>query len=61
MHGYGDSHDGLVHTYSAGHNFAMISNDVAMLRRNLRGQSGGKGKSELQAKVSALCEGIERY
>ena len=61
VHGYGATHNGLVHTYSAGHNFAMISNNVTMLRRNLRGQSGGKGKSELQAKVSALCEGIERY
>jgi ribosomal protein S12 methylthiotransferase accessory factor len=61
VYGYGATHNGLVHTYSAGHNFAMISHNVNMLRRNLRGQSGGKGKSELQAKVSALCEGIERY
>jgi oxazoline/thiazoline synthase len=61
VYGYGASYNGLVHTYAAGHNFAMISNNVYMLRRNLRGQSGGKGKSELQAKVSALCEGIERY
>jgi oxazoline/thiazoline synthase len=61
VHGYGASHNGLVHAYAAGHNFAMISNNVTMLRRNLRGQSGGKGQSELQAKVSALCEGIERY
>jgi ribosomal protein S12 methylthiotransferase accessory factor len=59
--GYGASYNGLVHTYGAGHNFAMISKDVNMLRRNLRGQSGGKGKSELQAKVGALCEAIERY
>ena len=58
---FGDTHDGLVATYSAGHNFAMISNNIGMLRKNLRGQSGGKGKSEIQAKVSAVCEAIERY
>ncbi len=32
-----------------------------MLRRNLRGQSGGKGRTEIQAKVSAIGEAIERY
>ena len=61
LRAYGNTYDGLVATYSAGHNFAMISNDIGMLRKNLRGQSGGKGKSEIQAKVSAVCEAIERY
>jgi ribosomal protein S12 methylthiotransferase accessory factor len=61
LRAYGDTYDGLVATYSAGHNFAMISNDIGTLRKNLRGQSGGKGKSEIQAKVSAVCEAIERY
>lgn len=32
-----------------------------MLRRNLRGQSGGKGRTDIQARVSGMCEAIERY
>ncbi|MFC4056740.1 TOMM precursor leader peptide-binding protein [Planomonospora corallina] len=52
---------GLTYSYVAGHNFAMVNDSMDLLRRNLRGQSGGKGRSEIQAKVSALCEAIERY
>jgi ribosomal protein S12 methylthiotransferase accessory factor len=55
------SDNGIVYTYTAGHNFAMIGDNMGLLRRNIRGQSGGKGKTELQAKVSAVCEAIERY
>jgi oxazoline/thiazoline synthase len=51
----------LAHSYNAGHNFAMITDDLFFLQRNLRGQSGGKGMTELQAKVSALCEAVERW
>ncbi|SBT93718.1 ribosomal protein S12 methylthiotransferase accessory factor [Streptomyces sp. DI166] len=51
----------LTYSYSAGHNFAMVNDSLDLLRRNLRGQSGGKGRSEIQAKVSAVCEAIERY
>jgi ribosomal protein S12 methylthiotransferase accessory factor len=39
----------------------MVNDNIDLLRRNLRGQSGGKGRSEIQAKVSAVCEAIERY
>lgn len=53
--------NGVTHSYSAGHNFAMVGDSMALLRRNLRGQSGGKGRTDLQARVSALCEAIERY
>jgi oxazoline/thiazoline synthase len=53
--------NGVTHSYSAGHNFAMAGDSLALLRRNLRGQSGGKGRTDIQAKVSALCEAIERY
>jgi bacteriocin biosynthesis cyclodehydratase domain-containing protein len=53
--------NGLSYSYRAGHNFAMIRDRVDMLRRNLRGQSGGKGRTDLQARVSALAEAIERY
>lgn len=52
---------GLSYSYSAGHNFAMIRNDITVLRKNLRGNSGGKGRSEIQAKVSGICEAVERF
>jgi ribosomal protein S12 methylthiotransferase accessory factor len=58
---FSDVDNGLSYSYRAGHNFAMIRDRVDMLRRNLRGQSGGKGRTDLQARVSALAEAIERY
>jgi len=53
--------NGLTYSYTAGHNFAMVGDNMNLLRRNLRGQSGGKGRTDLQARVSALAEAIERY
>jgi ribosomal protein S12 methylthiotransferase accessory factor len=53
--------NGLSYAYRAGHNFAMIRDSLEILRRNMRGQSGGKGRTDLQARVSALGEAIERY
>jgi oxazoline/thiazoline synthase len=55
------SDNGVAHSYSAGHNFAMAGDSMSLLRRNLRGQSGGKGRTDIQARVSALGEAIERY
>jgi len=52
---------GISYSYAAGHNFAMSRNDITVLRKNLRGNSGGKGRTEIQAKVSGMCEAIERY
>ena len=52
---------GLAHAYSAGHNFAMIRNNMAVLKKNLRGHSGGKGRTDIQAKVSGICEAVERF
>ncbi|MEU7676932.1 TOMM precursor leader peptide-binding protein [Micromonospora taraxaci] len=52
--------NGVTHTYSAGHNFAQ-PRQLAGLRRNLRGQSGGKGRTDLQARMSAIGEAVERY
>jgi oxazoline/thiazoline synthase len=52
---------GMIYSYNASHNFAMISDDMNVLRRNLRSRSGGKGMTEIQARVSALSEAIERY
>ena len=53
--------NGVTYSYAAGHNFAMYADNMNQLRRNLRGQSGGKGRSDVQARVSGLCEAIERY
>jgi bacteriocin biosynthesis cyclodehydratase domain-containing protein len=53
--------NGVTYSYGAGHNFAMYADNMDQLRRNLRGQSGGKGRSDVQARVSGLCEAIERY
>ncbi|WFE65806.1 TOMM precursor leader peptide-binding protein [Micromonospora sp. WMMD714] len=52
--------NGIAHTYSAGHNFAQ-PRQLAGLRRNLRGQSGGKGRTDTQARVSAIGEAVERW
>jgi oxazoline/thiazoline synthase len=56
-----DLDNGVTYSYSAGHNFALAGDNIAMLRRNLRGQSGGKGRTDIQARVSGMCEAIERY
>jgi ribosomal protein S12 methylthiotransferase accessory factor len=57
-----DAYDnGVTYAYGAGHSFAMVADNLDTLRRNIRGQSGGKGRSDLQARVSAVCEAIERY
>jgi len=53
--------NGVTYSFTAGHNFAMVNDNMDLLRRNMRGQSGGKGRLEIQAKVSAVCEAIERY
>lgn len=57
----GGNEDGLTHSYAAGHNFAVGQDSVVNLRRNLRSQSGGKGRTSIQAQVSAICEALERY
>lgn len=51
----------LTHTYVAKHHFATMFDDLNALRQNIRGRSGGKGKTDQQARASALCEAIERY
>jgi len=56
-----EADEGITYSYAAGHNFALPSDNIAMLRRNLRGQSGGKGRTDIQARVSGMCEAIERY
>ncbi|WP_405151409.1 TOMM precursor leader peptide-binding protein [Sphaerisporangium sp. NBC_01403] len=61
LHTFAEYDNGVTYSFTAGHNFAMVGDNMDLLRRNLRGQSGGKGRTEIQAKVSALCEAIERY
>lgn len=51
----------FLHSYLAGHNQALRSNRVEAARAGLRSRSGGKGATDLEAKVSALCEAVERY
>lgn len=51
---------GKINVYTAGHNFAF-SNVESLHPGAFRSASGGKGKTDMQAKVGALCEAIERY
>ena len=53
--------DGIARVYMAGHNPAIKMDRLDHLKQGLRNASCGKGMSEAQAKVSALCEAIERY
>jgi ribosomal protein S12 methylthiotransferase accessory factor len=53
--------NGLTYSYAAGHNFALMNMDIHFALDNLRCRSGGKGTIEIQAKVSAIAEAIERY
>jgi ribosomal protein S12 methylthiotransferase accessory factor len=53
--------DGIAHVYMAGHNPAMKMDRLDYLKQGLRNASCGKGMTDSQAKVSALCEAIERY
>ncbi|MGB0523309.1 MAG: TOMM precursor leader peptide-binding protein [Flammeovirgaceae bacterium] len=50
-----------VHNYVSGRNLALQSKSLFWLNMHLRSGNGGKGKTESQAKVGALCESIERY
>ncbi len=52
----------VIYTYGAGHNFAMMNHKgMYFMLKNLRGRSGGKGMTDMQAKLSGMCEAIERY
>ncbi|MFF1698375.1 TOMM precursor leader peptide-binding protein [Streptomyces sp. NPDC058257] len=45
----------------SGPNLAMSAHTLGGLRAGLRALSGGKGLTETEARVSALCEAVERY
>jgi ribosomal protein S12 methylthiotransferase accessory factor len=52
---------GLVHSFSAGHNYAIGPNTPHWLTQSIRTRTGGKGTTAVQASVGAVCEAIERY
>lgn len=51
----------LIYSFTAGHNFVMGQDTLEWLQQGLRSRTGGKGLTEIQAKVSAVGEAIERY
>jgi ribosomal protein S12 methylthiotransferase accessory factor len=57
----GSNGDGVMHVYLSGHNVARRPKSWRGLRSDLRSSSCGKGTTDLQARASALCEGLERY
>ena len=56
-----DELDSWLHVHWAGSNLGMRSRNLSLLRRSLRSKSAGKGASQQQSEVSAMCEAIERY
>ncbi|MBC7813473.1 MAG: TOMM precursor leader peptide-binding protein [Burkholderiales bacterium] len=52
---------GPLFVYAAGPNKARSFDDWKYMRRSLRSNAVGKGTDEMQAKVSGLCEALERY
>ncbi|HSF75425.1 MAG TPA: TOMM precursor leader peptide-binding protein [Microcoleus sp.] len=55
-----DRLDGF-HNYVAKHHFISMFDDLRSLAQNIGGRSGGKGRTDIQARVSGLGEAIERY
>jgi ribosomal protein S12 methylthiotransferase accessory factor len=51
----------VMHVYVSGHNVARSPGSLSGLKVDLRNSSCGKGMTDLQARASALCEGLERY
>lgn len=52
---------GPLRTYVAGHNFALKNDHLFFLKDGLRSHSSGKGRTDAQARTSALCEALERF
>jgi ribosomal protein S12 methylthiotransferase accessory factor len=51
----------FLYAYVSGRNRAISQSSFSSLRARVRARSGGKGATELEAKVGALCEAVERY
>ena len=56
-----DPDDDWSHVYKSGNNIALKSDNIFLSFSSVRMHNAGKGSSDQQAKVSALCESIERY
>jgi len=55
-----DNH--LIHVYTSVHKFPTFDSNLDnLLSRKIQHKSAGKGKTDIQARTSALCEAIERY
>jgi oxazoline/thiazoline synthase len=50
-----------VHVYTASHAHSYGPSSLRTLRSDRRDHSGGKGMTDLDARVSALCESVERF
>ncbi len=55
------SGDGALHVYLAGQNHARRHQSLGQLSGDLRNMSAGKGTTDVQARASGLCEGLERH
>ena len=51
----------LVHSYTASHAHHYGTASIRAIKDDRRDHSGGKGKTDLDARVSALCESLERF
>ncbi|WP_337797963.1 TOMM precursor leader peptide-binding protein [Nocardiopsis sinuspersici] len=51
----------FLNCFHAGHNPVVGSPTLGTVRAGLRDRSSGKGTTDLQARVSALCEAVERH
>ncbi len=51
----------LTNTYITEYNFIRNFDNLADFQENLHSTSGGKGKTDIQARASAFCEAIERH
>ena len=56
-----ESAGGLTPSYRAHYQSHRNFGDLETLLQGLRSEAYGKGRQDIQAKVSALCEAIERY
>ena len=52
---------GLIHVYTASHAVSAAPPSLRAVRDDLRDHAGGKGRTDPDARVSALCESLERF
>lgn len=56
-----DLNSPYLNVYRADHRLFRPTRSLRSLRDSLRGSTAGKGRTASQARVSALCEAVERY